>query len=118
VNRPRQRWPVNSYARFKCKPRLLKALEKAGVTKIDGTVSFAELERRMGAMYRGGRGPSRQYLSRLLSDRGRATTTCQTAERLCIVAGVDKAAIFDFVVPNVRNTAAQNGQRRRKDDAA
>ena len=109
---------MQSYARFKSKPALLRALRKAAVTKSDGTVSFAELERRMGAMYRGGRGPSRQYLSRLLSDRGRATTTCQTAERLCIVAGVDKTTIFDFVVPDVRNTVAQTGQRRRKDDAA
>ena len=109
---------MHSYARFKSKPALLKALKKAGVTKIDGTVSFADLERRMGAMYRGGRGPSRQYLSRLLSDRGRATTTCQTAERLCLVAVVDKSAIFDFVVPDVRNTVTQSGQRRRKDDAA
>lgn len=109
---------MHSYARFRSKQHLLKALKKAGITKADGTVSFAELERRMDALYRGGHGPSRQYLSRLLSDRGRGTTTCQTAERLCIVAEVERTAIFDFVVSELRNTVTQSGQRRRKDDAA
>jgi len=77
--------------RVRDKAGLRQALRDAGVE------TFAELERRLTALYGTDKAPTRQYLSRVFQPNGDATTSPETSWGIAYVARVDREQFFDKV---------------------